>query len=225
VGASAVYQLPYPEPGDPADVPTDLHELADRLEAVFVPGTLAGQLPQWDNATKRWVPGGLPLTVIADVALSAIAASFDFQNIPQTFRHLLLIGSARMDVAAVAGQPTIRFNADAGNNYDYWGAGASNSAVAILGSTGVSSAFLTPIPGASATAGRFGPFVMVLDDYTNPAKAKQGIIVGGRHYGGSATYVAMEGIGWSSVAPINRITIGGTGNFIIASRATLYGLP
>jgi len=35
MGATPVYALPYPEPTDPADVPTDMKELADRIEAAI----------------------------------------------------------------------------------------------------------------------------------------------------------------------------------------------
>src|SRR5215475_514814 len=35
MGATTKYQLPWPEPPDPADVPTDMRELAERVEAVF----------------------------------------------------------------------------------------------------------------------------------------------------------------------------------------------
>jgi len=34
MGATPVFALPYPEPTDPADVPTDMHELCDAIEAL-----------------------------------------------------------------------------------------------------------------------------------------------------------------------------------------------
>jgi hypothetical protein len=56
MGATSVYQLPYPAATDPADVPTDLQELANRIEAAIVPGTANGQVPVWDNVAKTWKP-------------------------------------------------------------------------------------------------------------------------------------------------------------------------
>src|SRR5215510_14548898 len=53
--ANPVYALPYPVPADPADVPADMGALANRIEAVVGPGTVNGQTPVWDNATKKWV--------------------------------------------------------------------------------------------------------------------------------------------------------------------------
>jgi hypothetical protein len=56
MGSTPIYALPFPEATDPADVPLDVRELAERLEAVVVPGVAAGQIPVWDNVAKRWVP-------------------------------------------------------------------------------------------------------------------------------------------------------------------------
>ena len=56
-GTTSVYQLPYPSPPDPADVPADMQALAQRIEAAIKPGTAAGQTPQWDATNKVWTPG------------------------------------------------------------------------------------------------------------------------------------------------------------------------
>jgi hypothetical protein len=37
MGTTPIYALPYPEPVDPADVPLDLRELAERIEAIHKP--------------------------------------------------------------------------------------------------------------------------------------------------------------------------------------------
>jgi len=64
MGATAVYQLPYPAPADPADVPLDMQELAERIEAVVGPGSANGQVPIWDNAAKKWVAGSAELAYV-----------------------------------------------------------------------------------------------------------------------------------------------------------------
>lgn len=46
MGATPKYTLPYPEPADPADVPTDMRELAEAVE-----GTLG-------NGVIHLIPGG-----------------------------------------------------------------------------------------------------------------------------------------------------------------------
>jgi hypothetical protein len=41
MGTTPIYALPYPEATDPADVPTDMRELAERIEAVLGSGSAA----------------------------------------------------------------------------------------------------------------------------------------------------------------------------------------
>ena len=57
--ATPIYVLPYPAASDPADVPLDMQELASRIEVVIGPGTANGQVPVWDNSTKKWVAGSV----------------------------------------------------------------------------------------------------------------------------------------------------------------------
>lgn len=74
--ATPVYQLPYPAAADPADVPLDMQELADAIEAKIGPGTAAGQIPIWDNTAKKWVAGSRQLAyaeITANVTISATA--------------------------------------------------------------------------------------------------------------------------------------------------------
>jgi hypothetical protein len=57
-----------------------MQELAQRIEAVLVPGTASGQLPIWDNATKTWKPGspvspGQELAYAEATALVAVTAT------------------------------------------------------------------------------------------------------------------------------------------------------
>ena len=63
--------------------------------------------------------GGGDLSKIAEVVLGAAQAVITFAAIPQTFRALRLVWSARSD-EVLAGSNTVllRFNNDAGANYD-----------------------------------------------------------------------------------------------------------
>jgi hypothetical protein len=81
-----------------------------------------------DPAVTDWVPigGGQPapppgsMVLIERKSLVGQAAQgLNWQNIPQTFSHLLLLGRVRGgQVIAVSGL-SLRFNADFGNNYYY----------------------------------------------------------------------------------------------------------
>jgi hypothetical protein len=60
MGVTPSYALPYPEATDPADVPTDMRELAERVEAVIpVKGTAVGQIAVWDGS--KWVARAGPV--------------------------------------------------------------------------------------------------------------------------------------------------------------------
>src|SRR6266540_4349678 len=58
----------------------------------------------------RRIAGGTPL--------AAPAATFDFLAIPQTYRHLKLVLALRGDTAATLVDVNMRFNGDAGGNYN-----------------------------------------------------------------------------------------------------------
>jgi len=54
MGTTATWALPYPEQSDPADVPVDMKELCDRLEAVLTQvkagGAIPGEIRAWSGA-------------------------------------------------------------------------------------------------------------------------------------------------------------------------------
>jgi hypothetical protein len=54
-----VYALPYPAQTDPADVPTDMQELAERIEAVFAPVVTALPGSPYAGQEVTWRPAGL----------------------------------------------------------------------------------------------------------------------------------------------------------------------
>jgi len=58
MGTTPTLLLPYPEPTDPADVPTDMHELADRIEAVRGAATGLASLDASGKVPAAQLPGG-----------------------------------------------------------------------------------------------------------------------------------------------------------------------
>jgi hypothetical protein len=227
VGATPTYALPYPEPGDPADVPTDLHELCDRIEAVLVPGAASGQIPIWDNAGKRWTPG-YPLFAIADVVLGSSSASIDIQNIPQTFRHLLVVVFARCDGSGAAQNLTARYNGDSTANYDSQFLTASATTVAgaeILASTSMR---WGQVPAATAPAGSFSGGTIWIPNYADAGNMQPAQTHFGNKQGNAGGLHALElGMAFYRLAAaVSRITIlPGGGSLIANSRVTLYGVP
>jgi hypothetical protein len=209
MGLTPVYQLPYPEPTDPADVPIDMRELAERVEAVLQ----AQPVP----AMQR----------IADQVLAAPATTFDFQNIPQTFTSLRVVLYGRSDQAGAQGSVVqLRFNNDSGAAYAYLRLQGTGGAAGVGEIYGVTNAEIGAVPAATAPANLMGLVEVLVPGYRNTTYFKQvhavaneqrvpsgGLVV--RHYGG----------GWYQTAAINRLTLICTGgNFMVGSRATLYGM-
>jgi microcystin-dependent protein len=89
VGTTPVYSLPYPEPPDPADVPTDMHELATAVETAL--SSLAvvpiGAIIDWPYASGNipsWavMPYGQALSRATYVALNTLAAAAGYPHGP-----------------------------------------------------------------------------------------------------------------------------------------------
>jgi hypothetical protein len=168
------------------------------------------------------------MEMIEDKLLGAPAASFAFTGIPQQYRHLKLIVTARDDVDAAAARAYlgIRFNADAGANYDShqaeMGAAAYVPGIVDGGTFG----YLGSI-GKDLTVAGFAPNEVLIPDYA----------VAGEHYvlysAGvqldatlTLTFVQFGYVRWTTGGAITALTLilSSGENFKTGSRATLYGL-
>ena len=69
-GTTPSYQLPYPEQSDPADVPVDIRELADRLEVVLA------QLDAQLDAVQAGAAGVAPVGAAIPWLVSSIPAGY-----------------------------------------------------------------------------------------------------------------------------------------------------
>jgi hypothetical protein len=208
MGLTPIYELPYPESPDPADVPTDMRELAERVEAVLA------------AAVKP------ALILIEDKLLSA-AGVFDFTAIPQTFAHLRLEVYARASGAVVARNVHFQANGDAAGNYDTQWLAANVAAYAAAEGLGQAQGYIGDCPAATAPAGAFAAFVLAITHYrsggqkvfTSQWSNKTTQASGGVQQGQAANF-------WRGLAAINRLRIypGTADTFAAGSRATLYGV-
>jgi hypothetical protein len=78
MGITPVYQLPYPESSDPADVPIDMRELAERMEAILIGGSAA--VRAYHNAAQ-------PVNHQTDTALAFNSERFDLLNGVASTQH------------------------------------------------------------------------------------------------------------------------------------------
>jgi hypothetical protein len=209
VGLTPIYQLPYPEITDPADVPTDMRELAERTD-----GILTGAI----GAAAR----------LADVTLAAAAALIDLTAIPQSYAHLLLMLTARTDAATATSGALIRANNDSGASYSAQLLYASGATAGAGEQVAQTSGDLGVAPGGTAYAGLFAGYTVLIPGYTSAGHAHPMISLDAHFQdwqAGSKYRVGISAISWGVSQAINRLTLRPySGNFVAGTRATLYGL-
>lgn len=168
-------------------------------------------------------------TLIESQTLSGNASSVTLGSggtIPQTYKALRLIFSARSTAAAVGDDTTIRFNGDSGANYTFRRLYGSGS---VAGSDTASQTQLylgNASAGANATASTFGSAEVFIPNYTS-SLAKVIVSEGLHENNATSAYSALIAGKWSGTAAITSITIypsGTSPNFVANSSFTLYGL-
>lgn len=172
----------------------------------------------------------MSMAFISETVLSASAASVAFSNIPQNFRHLMLFTQARTDAAAESDNVTIRFNGDAGANYDFQqlsGSSTTAAASTVRGATSIIN-FLTS-EGANSRAFNFAPGVAYIIRYSVSGIEKTTLSFTGRNGDLSADTdlsVFLRFGHWRNRNVITSITLlPQTGpNFVTNSRFGLYGV-
>lgn len=188
---------------------------------------------RYDGAV--WVEVNRPShEIIFDLTLAGSQATFDTDtilgiaaSIPQVYNHLRLVTVLREDDAVGATSGILRFNADAGANYDYsyvQGANSAASAVTVSGATAINNILSM---GATGTAGNFAQSEVLIPAYAQAVARK--IAVGESFYDTDSTVANIGarswGGLWKNVAAITRISLApNAGNWIAGSRITLYGL-
>lgn len=164
-------------------------------------------------------------TLISD----GTTASFDFQNIPQSYKHLLLVGQARIVEAVNENEINVRLNNDSGSNYHKQlliGQDASPAAAATANDT---EAQIGVAPGANATANYAGQVEAKIINYTGTDLFKQ--VLSSYTMMRSTTLNTFDvgnwGNTWLSSVAVSRLTVANysSGNtFVSGTLFTLYGM-
>jgi hypothetical protein len=151
-----------------------------------------------------------------------------FSAIPQTFTHLQIRSTIRLSVNSISQAVGLRFNGDAGSNYDWASvSGAGHASLAEGVSTvGGSSIFSLHSIGNTGAGNLFNGSILEIIDYTNTNKNTTTREIGGfTSNGGSEEQVRITGGGWRNTAAITSITLTtGDGNFMNNSRIALFGI-
>jgi hypothetical protein len=148
------------------------------------------------------------------------AASYDFQNIPAFWTHLMIVFAGGTASGNASDLVRIRFNNDSAANYTrqyVLGSGATASA---LGETNQSTSTIGRVTGNSEIR---GSAQIVIPNYAtslrHPFIAQAFADVGGTLYA-----YTLGGL-WIQTSPITRVTIlPDAGSFVAGSIATLYGM-
>lgn len=190
---------PYPTPADPVALgANDIRALAEKID-------LSG-LQQIQN-----------LTVSSPAVLQ-------FDAIPQTYAHLLLVAFLRASDAVTFTTAALRFSGDAAASYTYARMGIDNNAAQNDFSAAASQIMGPVMPGGSAAAGNFGAMFALIPSYAK-ADAMAPILTGG--FGAVGTQVLrFTGGLWTPLGAVTAVQLFSTSasTWASGSRATLYGL-
>jgi hypothetical protein len=166
---------------------------------------------------------------IAEVTLASAAAQIDFTNIPQVYRHLLVMLYSRNDTAGA--NLFVRLSSDgttfdSGANYDWELVSANSTTVTGFGALAQTSGL---VGAHGAAAGVMSLSSIQFGEYANSSYQKAIVAQHNRKDGVDAAinlFSGADAVWWRNTAAIRGIRLfPGSGNFAAGSRATLYGLP
>lgn len=163
----------------------------------------------------------MTMTLIQTQTLGANAASVTFSSIPQTYKSLKLVCSARAGSATIARDIFISFNGATTGKSDrvLYGNGGSASSYSDADS------YAGSAPDASATANVFGNVEVTIPNYAGSA-AKVASVDSVTENNAATAVQQLGAIAWTGTAAITSIALTPTaGNsFLTNSTFTLYGL-
>lgn len=157
----------------------------------------------------------------AEIVMPPTLVTIDFQNIPQTHRHLkILLALAADNIAGFA----LRFNADAGANYHWQEHRASAAAVTAAEGVGGTSGRI----GWTPTPGRAMSMEIVIPNYRDTSLLQGAHSNWGEEHSPAATNIIVghHFVSWNNAAAITRIQLFSESALGLTSgRASLYGYP
>jgi len=175
----------------------------------------------------KWAtPAAGGMTLISTTTFNNTATSYTLSSIPQTYKHLMLIGNGLQTSDTALDTLLYRFNGDSGGNYAQTGlirSGGSNLGFsAETNSQFFNSGFGVLSQTGDATS-RLGNFALTIYDYT--ATSYKGVLfVGGSFNGGSGNFGTGRGL-WNNTAAITSILFESNNTVNLkAGTVRLYGV-
>ena len=169
---------------------------------------------------------GAALFLIKNTTLTVAAATVDFTNIPQSFRHLELVCQMRGDTAATNVAVGLRFNNDSGANYDYIIMAANATAAGVGEGLAQTQMQAFQMSGATAPANSADGFNVLIHNYASTIHRKAITSLNSEKLAETTTNIYLRATAgwWRSTAAIDRVTIlPASGNFVVGCVFSLYG--
>jgi hypothetical protein len=173
------------------------------------------------------MPGGkIFLISSATVASGDTSASITFDNIPQSYTHLLIKFSARCNIADNLTHFYVYFNDDSTDaNYTGHSVTSTSNTMSSVG-TANSQIVRNTVVGASATSNAFSGGEIMIPNYSNTLRRKLiNCFVAAPTVVVSSTY-SHSAVRWDNTSAITKIFIDlvGTNAFTGNTRFDLYGI-
>ena len=162
---------------------------------------------------------------LANVTLSASAASITFTGIPSGYKHLQLRILARATYAPSDTGGILNFNSDSGANYAWHRIYGDGSAATSGGSSSATFARIDRLTGGSSLSNVFGAMVVDILDYANTSKYKTIRSLGGYDANGTG-WIGFNSALWMNTSAITSITFANADstNLVQYTQASLYGV-
>ena len=163
----------------------------------------------------------MAMTLVSTVTLTTETFQFEFINLPQTGKDLLLVGLGRINGT---GPTAIELKINGSQaNMSYRGLKGTGSSVASgSGSTNDGMSYANVLPGTAATSNTFGSFQIYIPNYTSTT-AKAVSFDGVGENNATAAEQGITAMNWAGSAAITSLAIlCQTNNMVVGSTASLY---
>ena len=163
----------------------------------------------------------MAMTLVSTVTLSTETFQFEWTNIPQTGKDLLIVASARINATGPT-EAEVKPNG-VQTNLSWRGLrGTGSAAASSNGATYSNMSYAQIIPGTAATANTFGNFQIYIPNYTSSA-AKSMSFDGVGENNATAAQQGITAWLWNNTAAITSLgVLCAAGNMVVGSSASLY---
>lgn len=163
----------------------------------------------------------MAMTLLNTVTLSAETFQFEWTNIPQTGKDLLVVVSARLNTTGPT-EAEIKLNG-VQSNLSWRGLRGTGTVVGSSTNTNYSNmSYVAVIPGTGATTNTFSNFQVYVPNYTS-STVKTSSFEGVAENNASASQLGIAAWNWNDTSAITSLAIVcSTGNMVVNSTASLY---